>query len=200
MEQRGQAAARGRRALRADSERTVRTILAAAERVLRKDPAATIEQIAAEAGVARTTVHRRFATREALIEALGAWATRQFADAIDSSRPEQLPPLVALYQVTVNVLEVKISWGYGMGRPAGADPESDRIRAEILARCDQLFRRAQQAGLLRPDVDLDWLRRVYYVLIGEAVEGDGAGRSPAELATLVMDTLLRGAGANSSPL
>ncbi|MCO8306932.1 TetR/AcrR family transcriptional regulator, partial [Streptomyces sp. RKCA-744] len=35
------------RALRADAERTVRTILEAAERVLAADPAATMEQIAA---------------------------------------------------------------------------------------------------------------------------------------------------------
>ncbi|MDH6125227.1 TetR/AcrR family transcriptional regulator [Kitasatospora sp. GP82] len=198
MEQRGQADVRGRRAMRADSERTVKAILAAAERVLRRDPSATIEQIAAEAGVARTTVHRRFATREALIEALGAWATRELAHAVDRSHPEHLPPLVALHQVTANVLEAKISWSYGMGRPT--DPESDRIRAEVLARCDALFHRARQSGLLRPDTDLDWLRRVYYVLISEAVEGDPTNRPPAALATLVVNTLLHGAGTNSTAL
>jgi AcrR family transcriptional regulator len=42
--------------LRADAERTVHAILAAAERVLSADPAATMEQIAEQAGVARTTI------------------------------------------------------------------------------------------------------------------------------------------------
>ncbi|MGH8920783.1 MAG: TetR family transcriptional regulator, partial [Actinomycetes bacterium] len=66
MTQQGQARPAGR-PRRADAERTVQAILEAAERVLSADPTASVEQIAAAAGVARTTVHRRFATREALI-------------------------------------------------------------------------------------------------------------------------------------
>ncbi|MGO4427746.1 TetR/AcrR family transcriptional regulator, partial [Streptomyces sp. MCAF7] len=45
------------RPLRADAERTMTAILEAAERTLSRDPAATMEQIAEAAGVARTTVH-----------------------------------------------------------------------------------------------------------------------------------------------
>ncbi|MDG4862728.1 helix-turn-helix domain containing protein, partial [Streptomyces sp. T-3] len=58
------------RPLRADAERSVRVILEAAERVLAADPAASMEHIAEAAGVARTTVHRRFANRQALVDAL----------------------------------------------------------------------------------------------------------------------------------
>ncbi|MFB4302068.1 TetR/AcrR family transcriptional regulator [Actinomadura sp. NTSP31] len=180
------------RALRADAERTVRTILEAAERVLSADPAATMEQIAEAAGVARTTVHRRFATRDALVDALGAWATRRFAEAVDAVPVEDAPPLVALYQVTASVLEVKIGWGFGMTRAsASPDPEVARVHADVQARCERLFRRARDAGALRPDTDLAWARRVYYALIHEASTGD-EGKEPGALATQVVDTLLRG--------
>lgn len=182
------------RALRSDAERTVRTILEAAERVLSRNPAASMEQIAEAAGVARTTVHRRFASRDALVDAMTAWATRQFAAAVEAAHPESTPPLVALYQVTANVLRVKIDWGFAMSRALSADPGADAVHTDVEARCDRLFRQAQAAGVLRADVDPVWARRVYYALIHEAAqsrEGD-----PDTLAARLVDTLLRGVGAN----
>ncbi|WP_328753823.1 TetR/AcrR family transcriptional regulator [Streptomyces sp. NBC_00269] len=194
--QRQQTDQQAKRPLRADTERTVQAILEAAERVLAANPAATMEQLAQAAGVARTTVHRRFATREALLDELTGWAARQFADAVDTARPDAAPPLVALYQVTANVLRVKTDWSFAMNRAAeDAHPEAARIHAEVRATCVRLFRRAQQADVLRSDIDLDWTRRVYYALIHEAAkEGAGGGDADA-LATRVVDTLLRGAGA-----
>jgi AcrR family transcriptional regulator len=182
----------GGRALRADAERTVQTILEAAERVLSRNPAASMEQIAEAAGVARTTVHRRFASREALVDAMTSWATRQFAAAVESQYSPAVPPLVALYQVTAGVLRVKIDWGFAMSRTHSADPEVARVHADVQATCDQLFARARDAGLIRPDVDLTWARRVYYALIHEAA-GSETDDTDA-LATLLVDTLLRGVG------
>ncbi|MFF8959755.1 TetR/AcrR family transcriptional regulator [Streptomyces sp. NPDC014894] len=186
------------RPLRADAERTVRAIIEAAERVLSADPSASMERIAEAAGVARTTVHRRFASREALVDALSAWATRQFHEAVEAARPDTTPPLVALYQVTANVLRVKIDWSFAMSSLAPENREAARVHAEVVEGCDRLFRRALDAGVLRPGTDLVWARRVYYALIHEAAQDRAEGSGDAdERAARVVDTLLRGVGAGS---
>ncbi|GGZ73421.1 TetR/AcrR family transcriptional regulator [Streptomyces bluensis] len=181
------------RALRADAERSVRLILEAAERVLAADPGATLEQIAEAAGVARTTVHRRFANRQALLEALTESAERQLAEAIEEARPDTAPPLVALHRVTANVLRVKGAWSFALGHPAAQACTTGAVWAGVNARCLELFGRAQREGLFHPEADLEWTRRVYYALIGEALN-DARGRDPESLAALVADTLLHGVG------
>jgi AcrR family transcriptional regulator len=183
------------RALRADAERSVRAILEAAERVLAADPGASMEQIAEAAGVARTTVHRRFASRQALIEALAESAVRQLAQAIEDARPDTTPPLVALHRVTANVLRIKGAWSYALGRPTDEGGGAAAGWDQLGARCVELLGRARDEDLLDPAVDLEWVRRVYYALIGEALHGDErADPDPDALATLVVDTLLHGAG------
>ncbi|MFJ2826952.1 TetR/AcrR family transcriptional regulator [Streptomyces sp. NPDC087263] len=183
------------RALRADAERSVRAILEAAERVLAADPGASMEQVAEAAGVARTTVHRRFASRQALIEALAESAVRQLGQAIEDARPDTAPPLVALHRVTANVLRIKGAWSYALGRPADEGGAAAAGWDQVGARCVELLGRARDEGLLDPAADLEWVRRVYYALIGEALHGDERpDPDPDALATLVVDTLLYGAG------
>ncbi|MBE1532561.1 AcrR family transcriptional regulator [Actinomadura algeriensis] len=182
------------RSLRADAERSVRVILEAAERVLAEDPGAPMEQIAAAAGVARTTIHRRFANRQALIEALASSAARQLAQAVDDGRPDTAPPLVAMHRITANVLQVKSAWAFALGLPAAPDSEAAVLHQDIARRCTAVLKRAQADKLIDDAADLDWVRRVYYALIGESLNGDAAGADPDALAARVIDTLLHGAG------
>jgi AcrR family transcriptional regulator len=187
------------RALRADAERSVRAILEAAERVLAQDAGASMEQIAEAAGLTRITVHRRFASRQALLEALAVSAKQQIIDAIEEARPDCAPALVALYRVTANVLRVKNTWRYTLSHATAHTPAAVVLWAEIDAHTVKLLTRAQGEGLLAPDADLQWTRQVYYALLSEALDRPGADQDPAAqdpdaLAALVIDTLLHGAG------
>jgi serine phosphatase RsbU (regulator of sigma subunit) len=55
---------------RADALRNRERVLNAAERMLERSPAATLADIATAAGVSRSTLHRRFGSRDALLAAL----------------------------------------------------------------------------------------------------------------------------------
>ncbi|MFI1352693.1 TetR/AcrR family transcriptional regulator [Streptomyces sp. NPDC020898] len=187
------------RALRADAERSVRAILEAAERVLAQDAGASMEQIAEAAGLTRITVHRRFANRQALLEALAVSAKQQLVDAIEEARPDAAPALVALFRVTANVLRVKNTWRFTLSHSTPHTTAAAALWEEIDTRTVELMDRAQREGLLAPDTDLDWTRQVYYALLSEALDRPGADKDPTAqdpdaLATLVIDTLLHGAG------
>ena len=187
------------RALRADAERSVRAILEAAERVLAEDVGASMERIAEAAGVTRITVHRRFANRQALLEALSLSAKQELIDAIEQARPGSAPALVALYRVTANVLRVKNAWRFTLSHATPHSEAAAALWAEIDAHTVDLLNRAQREGLLAPATDLDWTRQVYYALLNEALtrpgaEQDPAAQDPDALAALVIDTLLHGGG------
>ncbi|MET7655572.1 helix-turn-helix domain-containing protein [Streptomyces sp. NPDC005486] len=187
------------RPLRADAERSVRAILEAAERVLADDAGASMEQIAEAAGLTRITVHRRFANRQALLEALAVSAKQQLLDAIGEARPDSAPALVALYRVTANVLRVKNTWRFTLSHATPHSSAAAAIWEEIDTYTVELLARAQKEGLLAPDADLDWTRQVYYALLSEALDRPAADQDPAAqdpdaLAALVIDTLLHGAG------
>ncbi|MFE3514965.1 TetR/AcrR family transcriptional regulator [Streptomyces sp. NPDC059166] len=182
------------RTLRADAERSVRAILKAAEQVLTEDPGASMEQIAAAAGVARTTVHRRFASRQALIEALTTSAARQLAQAVEDGRPDTAPPLVAMHRITAGVLQVKSAWAFALELPTAPDSEAALLQRDIARRCVTVLERARADGLIAEGADLEWVRRVYYALLGETLHGDRDGSDPDTLATRIIETLLHGAG------
>jgi AcrR family transcriptional regulator len=187
------------RALRADAERSVRAILEAAERVLAEDAGASMEQIAEAAGLTRITVHRRFANRQALLDALSVSAMQQLLDAIEEARPNSAPALVAMYRVTANVLRVKSAWRFTLTHNSSLSEAAAALWADIDADTVELLARAQREGLLAPATDLDWMRQVYYALLSEALnrpgtEQDSAAQDPDALAALVIDTLLHGGG------
>jgi AcrR family transcriptional regulator len=183
------------RPLRADAARTMHKILEVAEQVLSRDPAATLEKIAARAGVARTTVYRRFATREALVDAMSELAMMEIEKAIDEGRPETAPPMVAFHQITANLIEIKSGWRFTMNQANALHGTAAEIHDRIYDKCLRLLKRAQATGAIRPEVDLIWARGAYHALIEQAfrerAETDG---DPDALAERLLDTLFNGIG------
>jgi AcrR family transcriptional regulator len=147
------------RRVRADAERSTARILEAAETVLAADSTASLERIADAAGLARATVHRRFSSRSALLDALAAQLTERYLQGISEARIETAPPVVALYRMTDTVFALKTGHRFAVQLTAALTPE-------VLAGLDRLFVRLREAGAITA-ADPTWGRRVYLALLGE---------------------------------
>ncbi|MGW0436863.1 hypothetical protein ACWDV4_30505 [Micromonospora sp. NPDC003197] len=113
---------------------------------------------------------------------------------MEDGRPDTAPPLVAMHRITANVLQVKGAWAFALGLPADPDSEAALLQQDIARRCIAVLERAQADKLIDEEADLNWVRRVYYALLGESLHGDTGGADPDALATRIIDTLLHGAG------
>ncbi|WP_432090213.1 TetR/AcrR family transcriptional regulator [Streptomyces sp. NRRL F-5630] len=147
------------RRMRADAERSVARILDAAETVLAQDPAAPLERVADAAGLTRATVHRRFASRKVLLEALAERLTRRYLLGLAEARVDTAPPLIALYRVTERVFELKLSHRFAIQLTEALTPE---VRNGLCT----LFARLHEAGVITAS-DPDWCQRVYLALLHE---------------------------------
>ena len=188
------------RPLRADAENSIARILESAEQVFAADPTASLAVVAKAAGVARTTVHRRFSSREELRDALVDVVNAKLRDAIAGANVDKAPPLVALYQLTVATLDLKVGWraswqlvDLGSEGARGIDPDN-------IAELDALLQRSLDVGLLRPGIDIRWARTVYMALIHEAATARPDGEGSAHWANLIMQTLLGGVGSTEHDL
>ncbi len=76
--------------------RTRQAVVQAAISTLAADPGAALGDIAAAAGVSRTTVHRYFAERADVLDAVAAEVVRRVCDATDRARLEHGPAVGAI--------------------------------------------------------------------------------------------------------
>ncbi|MFD5739462.1 TetR/AcrR family transcriptional regulator [Streptomyces massasporeus] len=160
--------------------------------MLAADPGASIANIAAEAGVDRRTVYRRFASREDLLAAIYASRLAAIEDAIEDARLREAPVAVALHRYVENIITVNRTWPVDLARML-AD-EGVRARRDASVReVDGFLERATKEGLLRSDLPQGWASALLPQLMHLASR-QMPGLSPAQAADVVVDTLLRGLG------
>jgi AcrR family transcriptional regulator len=146
------------RPLRADARRNREAVLKAAKAVLAKSgPEAQMDDIARKAKVGVGTVYRHFPTKEALVSEL---VRRKFARFVANAREglEEADPWEAVAgvlranaavmagdaAVREMVLRTPNAWSFAVAE-----------REELREGGDRLVRRAQEAGVLRPDFVVD---------------------------------------------
>ncbi|GIF71611.1 TetR/AcrR family transcriptional regulator [Asanoa siamensis] len=179
--------------MRADAARNLAEVLRAGARLLAEDPSTPLSAIASAAGVDRSTVHRRFATREALLSAVFEAKLDDAERVIDEARLTEAPVPVALHRYVEGIIPVSRAWPGDTRRMMRADPAAERRATEQSARIDAFVRRAADEGFLRADTSPAWARAVLDQLVSTATYRF-PDMTPPQAADLVVDTLLNGLG------
>jgi AcrR family transcriptional regulator len=179
---------------RADARRNARRILDAAAELLAADPLVSLEQIAAHAGVSRTTLYPHFPSRTALLDALTDKSVSEVCAALDSACPTEGAALEAINRALKNTWQV-------VGRYRGLvliNPQRlgrDELRRRLqpaLEPVRSLIIRGQRSGAFDAELAPDWLLGVLTDMIHAASAQVSAGTMDASTAERV---LLRSASA-----
>lgn len=172
------------------------TLLQTATEVLVVDPAASLSDVARAAGIGRTTLHKLYPTRHALLVALARDALdllEQTYRAAGLDAPGAEAPAVLRRLVTAVIplgprLEFLLR-----ERSLDAEPELTARVEALDAPVRDVVRRAQAAGVLRADLPDEWVVASMNALVYAAWELITVGRlAPVTAPELVMGTLLGG--------
>lgn len=184
---------------RADALRNAEQILDATAELLAADPGASLEQVAAHAGVSRATVYHHFAGRDALLDALTERSIAEVAAAVRSARPEDGPASEAMERV------LRAAWQV-IGRYRGLVIVNPRRleRAELRARLQPalgpiraLLRRGRRSGEFDGELPVEWMIGVITDLIHAASQQVSAGAMRPSAAERVLLRTALGALASS---
>jgi AcrR family transcriptional regulator len=142
---------------RADARRNYEKVLAAARQAFAEGGESTaLEEIARRAGVGIGTLYRHFPTRQALLEAL-------YVDEVDevcrsAAELHDADPWEALsswFERVIGYIATKQALAHELLNYLDRDAQLFKIcRASLFEAGEPLLRRAQEAGVVRPDVDV----------------------------------------------
>ncbi|MFI6451097.1 TetR/AcrR family transcriptional regulator [Streptosporangium amethystogenes] len=175
---------------RADAERSIARIVAAARKSLSSDPDASVDDIAKAAGVGRMTLYGHYRTRAELVEAALVDALRVGEEALSSidltgDAREALDRLLGSSWSLV-AESMALLTAAQKALPAGRVRE---LHAAPAQRVEELIRRGQNDGVFRTDLPISWLVNVlHYILKGAAEESRTERLEEGDAARLVIAT------------
>ncbi|MEU4522202.1 helix-turn-helix domain-containing protein [Amycolatopsis sp. NPDC024027] len=178
--------------MRADAARNLELLLTTGARMLAEDPATSIAAIAAEAGVDRRTVYRRFTSREELLAAVYQARLDAIEAAIEAARLQEAPVPEALHRYVHGVVRVNRTWPAEVSRMR-SDPEIWARRLRAVEEVDRFVKRATYEGFLRAGLPARWPGSVLGSLVRLSTK-DLSVLNDVQAADVIVDTFLRAFG------
>ncbi len=182
--------------VRARTSSSTRSLLQTATEVLVTDPAASLADVASAAGIGRTTLHKLYPTRHALLVALAVDAL----DLLEATYAEvgldvpgnEVPAALCRLVTAVIPMGPRLEF---LLRERSLD-----IEPELLTRLEALdapvraaVRRAQSGGVVGADLTDEWIVSAINSLVYAAWEQIALGRlAPVSAPEIVMRTVLHG--------
>jgi AcrR family transcriptional regulator len=174
---------------RADARRNYEKVLAAARDAFAEGGESTaLEEIARRAGVGIGTLYRHFPTRQALVEALYLDEVEEVcrsASELDGGDPWDA--LNRWFERFIGYIATKQALAHELLNYLDYDaPLFQDCRAQLFAAGEPLLMRAQEAGVVRPDVNI---AQVIQMVIGIAKTPAAEPREIEHLVRIALDGL-----------
>lgn len=184
---------------RADAQRNRATILSATVTAIRRNPDASVADIAAEAGMGRMTLYGHFQTRAELIEAALVDSLERGEKVLgevplDGDAGQAFQRLVASSWVLVDQSQALLA-------AAQKELPGSRIRElheKAETRMRTLLLRGQRDGVFRADLPVDWLLTTTHVVMNGAAEEVRTGRLDPDDASWYIEAILLPAFASAA--
>ncbi|MGO4584046.1 TetR/AcrR family transcriptional regulator [Arthrobacter sp. 2RAF6] len=185
--------------VRADAARNAESIIRAARAVfLEMGPEASLDEVAAQAGVGARTLYRHFPSREHLVKAALDQCIREDVAPKIRSAVSELDPRVGLREVMTAATDMVAREENVIAAARNALVPTARSASVITTALAELLHRGQASGQIRPDVSpgdlFTFLAMLTSVHWGRGVEGSGPSRAIA----LLLESL-RPADTNALP-
>jgi TetR/AcrR family transcriptional repressor of mexCD-oprJ operon len=137
-------------------ERVAAAILDAAARVLvRRGEQASMNDVAAAAGVARATVYRYFPSRQALLDELARLAVRDAAERLAAARIDEVAAEEGVRRAVRALVDVG-DYFVVLARER-VEPDAEEFERGLAAPLRRLFERGAAAREVRDDIPSAWL-------------------------------------------
>ena len=115
-----------------------------------KGEQASMNDVAAAAGVARATVYRYFPNRQALLDELARAAVSDADERLAAARIDEVPPEEGVARAVRALVDLGDSFVLLARDRARSDPE--RFERRVMQPLRELFKRGQDAGDIRRDI------------------------------------------------
>jgi AcrR family transcriptional regulator len=145
---------------RRDAAENREALLAAARAVLNRDPSASLESIAAEAGLSRRSIYGHFSNREELLRELVTSGSRRVASALETvSHPDPLTRLALIAShLWIEVESVRVIAVIALRGPLAS--HTSAALGAIRRNVREAIRDGQDNGSMRQDIPADRLARL----------------------------------------